>query len=83
MATLGDGRVLVVGGVLDSGTGGYSYTDQQELDNPSYMIYTPATRRAAAGAEQGGAGAAGEGGGYVAQGVWASAAAAPSGWLAN
>lgn len=40
-ATLPDGRVLVVGGVADSGEAGY-HADDRSLDNPTYEVYNPA-----------------------------------------
>jgi hypothetical protein len=43
-ATLADGRVVVVGGVADSGKAGYHAVDEPELDNPTYTVYNPADR---------------------------------------
>lgn len=39
-ATLPDGRVLVVGGVADSGEAGY-HAEDHSLDNPTYTVYDP------------------------------------------
>ncbi|EFN56008.1 hypothetical protein CHLNCDRAFT_145404 [Chlorella variabilis] len=44
VATLGDGKVLVVGGVADSGKAGYYVEGETEYDNPSYEVYDPATK---------------------------------------
>lgn len=43
-ATLPDGRVLVVGGVNDSGKAGYHVEDDPDFNNPSYCIYDPAAK---------------------------------------
>lgn len=42
--TLPDGKVLVVGGVKQSGAAGYAARDKSK-DNPTYEIYDPKARR--------------------------------------
>ncbi|KAL4425029.1 hypothetical protein ABPG77_001807 [Micractinium sp. CCAP 211/92] len=43
VATLPDGKVVAIGGVLDSGEAGYHAEDTPHYDNPSYEVYDPAT----------------------------------------
>ncbi|KAL4856170.1 Aldehyde oxidase 1 [Chlorella vulgaris] len=45
VATLPDGKVIVVGGVADSGKAGYHVEDDRSVDNPSYEVYDPITRK--------------------------------------
>lgn len=43
-ATLPDGRVLIVGGTVDSGKAGYHVEENPEFNNPTYCTYDPATK---------------------------------------
>ncbi|KAI3437758.1 hypothetical protein D9Q98_000206 [Chlorella vulgaris] len=45
VATLPDGKVIVVGGVADSGKAGYHVEDDRSVDNPSYEVYDPIARK--------------------------------------